>query len=230
MKLRIAKAVVAVSVGIGAGAAFLLWYPFPFSLAWPGLALARVGVPHSWLFAVMLMIALLVWFGLRARSRAWWQVITFSVVGSLGYCAVAFFYVARLSVPLPTVTPYDSVPDQRTAYLQSYDSGYRYGMVGVLRTYCFYPEAETLGFYEGAYHGSEVWYRLLGRQMPESRRRLTEISAARDGARVDLMNSSGQDGAATGSQPIRSETNSTSSAVTPEAGLWPDTSVPGSGR
>jgi len=210
--MRIAKAVVAVALGVGVGAAFLAWYPFPFSLAWPGLVLARLGVPHSWLFAVVLMVALLVWFGLRSRSRAWWQVITVSLFVSLGYCAVAFLYLARLSVPLPTVTPYDAAPKQRAAYLQSYDSGYRDGMAGVLRTYCFYPEAETRGFYEGAYHGSEVWYRLLGRQMPERHRRLTEISAARDGARVEL-NGSGQDGPANGSQPIRSETNSTSSAA-----------------
>ena len=211
--MPIAKAVVAVAVGVGVGSAFLLWYPFPFSLAWPGLVFARLGVPHSWLFAVGLMVALLVWFGLRSRSRPWWQVVTVSLFVSLGYCAIAFFYVARLSVPLPAVTPYESAPEQRAAYLQSYDSGYRDGMAGVLCTYCFYPEAETRGFYEGAYHGSEVWYRLLGRQMPESHRRLTEISAARDGARVELKGSGQPDGAANGSQPFSSETSSTSSAA-----------------
>jgi hypothetical protein len=213
VKMRLTRAVVAVALGIGVGAAFLAWYPFLFSLAWPGLVMARVGVPHSWLFAVVLMVSLLVWFGLRSRSRPWWQAVTVSLLGSAGYCAVAFFYLARLPVPLPAFTPYDSAPEQRAAYLQSYDSGYRDGMSGILRTYCFYPEAETRGFYDGAYRGSEVWYLLLGRRMPERHKRLLESSAARDGVRVELKGNGQPDGPANGSQPIRSETNSTSSAA-----------------
>ena len=177
---------VAVVLGLGIWAAFLVWYPFPFSLAWPGLVLARVGVPHSWLFAVAVMVGLLVWLGFRSRSRAWWQVIAVSLLGPAGYCAVAFLFVARLPVPSPVTTPYEAVPKCRAAYLSAYESGYRDGMVGFIHTYCFFPEAETRGFYEGSFQGSAVWYRLLGRQRPERHRRLTEVSVGRDGAKVDL--------------------------------------------
>ena len=117
------------------GAAFLAWYPFPFSLAWPGLFLARVGVPHSWLVAMVSMVGLLIWLALRSRNRAWWQAIAVSLLASGGYCAMGFLYVARLPVPLPPTTPYEKAPAQRAAYLQSYDSGYRDGMAGVLRSY-----------------------------------------------------------------------------------------------
>jgi len=202
VNIRILKPVVAVILGILVGAVFLYQYPFPFSLAWPGLALARIGVPHSWLFAAAVMVGLLIWLAISSRNRAWWQTICISLLVSGTYCALAQVYLARLPVPLPATTPYDTNAARRAAYLQSYDSGYRDGMAGVRRTYCFYPEAETRGFYEGAHYGSEVWYRLLGRQMPERRRRLTEISAGRDGARVELTNGTSQDGAANGSLPV----------------------------
>ncbi len=196
------------------GVAFLVWYPFPFSLAWPGLALARVGVSHSWLLVVALIVGLLVWLGLRSRSRAWWQVVTVSFLVSAGYCAISFLYATRLPVPLPTITPYDTVPAQRAAYLQSYEFGYRNGMIGINRTYCFYPEVETRGFYDGSYHGIAMCYRLLGRQLPEDIRHLTEISAGRDGVKVNLRNESGkQDGSVNESQSVRPETNRTSSSA-----------------
>lgn len=189
--MRSVKALVAVALGFSVGAAFLLWYPFAFSLAWPGLALARLGVSHSWLIAVALMVAFLIWFGRRSRSRPWWQVVAVSLFVSIGYCAVSFWYVARLPVPVPAVTPYESDPEQRAAYLQAYDSGYRDGMVGFFRTYCFYPEAETRGFEDGAARGCQVWYRLLGRPMPEGLRRRANSSTALDGTRVD-PNGNGQ--------------------------------------
>jgi hypothetical protein len=186
MKIRILKAIVAAALGIGMGEAFFVLCPFHLALAWPGIVLARVGVMHSWLFAVVLMVGILGWLGLRSRSKAWWQVVVVSLLVSAGYCAIAFLYVTRVPVPLPTTTPYDTVPAQRNTYLQSYEAGYRDSMSGINRTYCFYPEVETRGFYEGSYHGSVVWYRFMGRQMPESRRRFSEIAAGRDGAKVDL--------------------------------------------
>lgn len=99
---------------------------------------------------------------------------------------LAFLFVARASVPLPETTLYDSKPAQRVAYLQAYGNGYRDGMVGCMRTYCFYPEVETRGFYDGAYQGMVVWFRMLGREMPERTKRLFEISAARDGVKLEL--------------------------------------------
>jgi len=212
--MSIAKVVVAVTLGVGVGAAFLVRYPFPFSLAWPGLVLARFGVPHSWLFAVLLILAFLVWLGLRSRGRAWWQAVTVSLFVSLGYCAIAFLYVARLSVPLPAVTIYDYAAEQRVAYLDAYDSGYRDGMLGIHRTYCFYPEAETRGFEEGSRQGLLVWYRLLGRKTPEWLKRAIERSVATRGVRSEPKSNSGQpDGAENRSQRIRAETDPISVAA-----------------
>jgi hypothetical protein len=98
---------------------------------------------------------------------------------------------------------YDSDPAQELAYRQSFDTGYRYGMIGVIRTYCFYPEPETRGFYEGSYSGLEVWNRLLGRQIPERDRRCIEISAARDGAKVTLTVEEGEPDASPNAAPPR---------------------------
>lgn len=187
----IVKAMIAVMLAVSVGGAFLAWYPFLFSLAWPGLILARFGVRHSWLFVVAFMLGVLLWLGLRSRHKPWWEVGLASVLVPASYCAFAFLYVARLPVPLPKTTPYDSVAAQRAGYLHSFDAGYRDGLTGRFRTYCFLPEAETRGFYEGAYHGRVVWYRLLGRRMPDRERHLVEGSAMRDGSMVDLMNEPG---------------------------------------
>jgi len=143
MKIHIAKPVVAVGLGMGVWAAFLAWYPFPISLAWPGFVLARLGVPHSWSFAVLCVFGLLAGLGLWARRKAWSRVIMVTLLLSEAYAVVAFLYVARLPVPLPTVTPYDSSAIHRKEYLEAYDGGYRDGMMGTLRTYCFRPEPET---------------------------------------------------------------------------------------
>jgi hypothetical protein len=210
---RTIKASVAAILGIGIGVAFLDWYPFPFSLAWPGLLLARAGLPHSWFLAAASMIGILVWFAFRSRGRAWIQVIAVPVLGSAAYCAIAFFYLARLPVPSPKTTPYEDAPAQRAVFLASYNSGYRDGMAGVDKSYCFRPEADTRGFEEGSRQGLKVWHRLMGWKT-EGLRRSIQRSAAIDGVRLNSKSAGGQsDPAASGSQLILSETNITSSAA-----------------
>ena len=46
-------------------------------------------------------------------------------------------------------------------------AGYRDGMMGMLRSYCFRPESETRGAEDGAPAGMRVWFRLMGRRTPE---------------------------------------------------------------
>ena len=167
MKIHIAKPVVAVGLGMGVWAALLAYFPYPFSLAWPGLVLAGLGVQHSWLVAVLCVLGLLAGIGLWARGRAWWQVVAVSLLVSLAYGAMAFLYVARLPVPLPTVTPFDSSAIHRKEYLEAYDGGYRDGMMGMLRSYCFRPDSETRGAEDGAGAGIRVWFRLMGRRTSE---------------------------------------------------------------
>lgn len=185
MKAQSAKGIVAVTLAVGVFAAFLMRYPFVFSLGWPSLALARVGVSHSWVVSAVLLVGGVAWLGFWSRKRVWIQVIATSLILPASYCVLAFIFVARASVTLPAVTPYDSTPAQRAAYLQAYDSGYRDGSLGWMRSYCFYPESETQGFYDGAYQGSLVWYRMFGRTMPEREKRSFQNSAARDGARLE---------------------------------------------
>ena len=98
---------------------------------------------------------------------------------------LAFWFVARAAVPLPATTPYDPTPAKRLAYLQAFDSGYRNGSVGSIRSYCFSPEVETRGFYDGAYEGSVIWHRLLGRTMTDRTKQLFRVSAARDGVKLN---------------------------------------------
>jgi len=139
----------------------------------------------SWALSAIMLFGGITWLGFWSRRRAWSRVIIASLIFSASYCVLAFFFIARASVPLPETTSYDSIPAQRAAYLQSYDSGYREGMIGWTRSYCFLPEAETRGFYDGAYQGTVVWYRMFGRTMPERVKRLFEVSAARDGVRLE---------------------------------------------
>ena len=159
--------IVAVGLGVGVWAALLVYFPYPFSLAWPGLVLARLGVQHSWVFAVLCVLGLLAGLGLWARRKAWCHLIIVSLLLSEAYAVVAFLYVARLPVPLPTVTPFDSSAIHRKEYLEAYDGGYRDGMMGMLRSYCFRPESETRGAEDGAGAGIRVWFRMMGRRTPE---------------------------------------------------------------
>lgn len=180
------KVIAAVVLVLGVFAGFVSWYlPFMFSLAWPSLVLARVGVPHSWVFSAVLIIGGITWLGFWSRRRAWSRIIIASLFIPALYCLAAFLFVAHVPVPLPAMTPYDSTPAQRTAYLQAYDSGYRDGIVGRLRTYCFYPEAETKGFYDGVYQGNVVWYRMFGHSMPEHAKQMIDASAGRDGVKLE---------------------------------------------
>jgi len=138
------------------------------------------------LLAVAAMVGLLVWTGWWSRKRPWWQVVTVGLLVPAVYCGLAFLYVSRWPVPMPSVTPYDAIPAQRAVYLRSYEIGYRESMVGFIHTYCFYPQVETRGFYDGSYRGELVWSRLLGLRLTADRKRLIEKTAARDGVSVDL--------------------------------------------
>jgi len=112
------------------------------------------------------MLGLLAAQGLWARRKAWSRVIMVSLLLSEAYAVVAFLYVARLPVPLPTVTPFDSSAIHRKEYLEAYDGGYRDGMMGMVRSYCFRPESETRGAEDGARAGMRVWFWMSGREVP----------------------------------------------------------------
>ena len=180
------KIVTALAITIASFSAFLTWFPFVFSLAWPGLALARLGFPFSAILTAAVVFAGLVWLTLRMRRLSWRGVVTVSAGLSGIYCAVAFLFAARLPIPSPAMTPYEAIPPQREAYLKGFESGYRYGAIGQTPTRCFSPESETRGFYDGVYEGQVVWWRFLGHEMPLRVKQQLEVSAGRDLVTMDL--------------------------------------------
>lgn len=186
MRAASIKIVGLVVLAVGVLTVFLRWYPFFFALGWPSLGLARMGVPHSWMVTAIFLLGGMTALAFWVRRRSWVAWIVASVALPACYCALAFWFVARGAVPLPVTTPYDDTPAKRVAYLDAFESGYRDGSVGSMRSYCFYPEDETRGFYDGAYEGSVVWHRMLGRSMSDETKHFFSVSAARDGVKLDL--------------------------------------------
>src|SRR5881392_3763144 len=140
MKESTVKVIVAIILPVSFFTVFVAWYPFVFSLAWPSLAVARLGVPHSWIVSAILLLGGVASLGFWSHRRGWIPVVVASLLLPASYCALAFWFVARAAVPLPATTPYDPTPAKRLAYLQAFDSGYRDGSVGSMRSYCFSPE------------------------------------------------------------------------------------------
>jgi hypothetical protein len=186
MRIAAFKIFTASAITIAFFTVFLTWYPFVFSLAWPGLTLARFGLPYSSIFAAAVALSGLVWLAVRIRCQSWLRIVNGSAVFSAAYCGVAFLFAARLPIPSPAIAPYEVLPLQNAAYLKAYEEGYRYGTLGIIRTYCFAPESETSGFYDGLYQGQVVWWRFLGRAMPKHVKQGLEVSAGRDGVVMDL--------------------------------------------
>jgi hypothetical protein len=86
---------------------------------------------------------------------------------------------------LPERTPYDDDKTKHEVYNVAYVEGYRSGISGVLRSYCFAPEHETRGFYDGMLEGLQASYRIFGRTSQlEDLKRSVRSSAAID--RIDI--------------------------------------------
>lgn len=188
MKAPTVKVIVAIFLAVGVFAAYgayVTWFHFSSWLGWPSLGLARFGIPHSWIASAILFVGGFTWLGFWSRKRAWSWVVIVSLTIPASYSVAGYWFVARAPIPVPAATPYDSTPAQRAAYLQAYDSGYRYGTLGALQSYCFSPEAETRGWYDGTYQGVVVWHRMFGRTMPDHIKRWFRGSAAIDGVRLE---------------------------------------------
>jgi len=139
-------------------------------LLWPALLLARAGMSHTWLLlagAAPVALALVAW-GLRSRSL--WLAPLLGLVVPIAYCLVGALAFRLITVPTPTLTPYEADATQKQEYLTAYQSGYRSGLTGLVRTFCFAPRHMERGFGDGAAVGRAIYYtRCLG------------VSAARSG-------------------------------------------------
>jgi hypothetical protein len=168
VKTLFAKITVLLAIAISVCVVYCIWFPhWPFLVAWPGLVFARMGLSYSWIVTVFFVVGSICWLGTWFSKWRWRRVITVSLLLSVVYYSVGLLFAAYIPVPLPKITVYDEAPIQRAAYLKSFRRGYYDGVINDCHTYCFYPEAETKGFYDGSYFGSVLWFRMLGITLPK---------------------------------------------------------------
>ncbi len=180
--LRICFALVVTLVGV----VLSFWWMdrYVTVLAWPAIALAQLGIKYSWLIIPSLFAGWLYWVGRQTLRQGWLRSSCMTVLFVAGYCVLARWFLTGTPTPTPSNSRFSENGEQILAYQESYDIGYRDGMVGIMSTYCFRPEAETLGSYEGAKHGYLVWCRVWGRTIADRESRHFRSSAGIDG--VDL--------------------------------------------
>jgi hypothetical protein len=158
-----------------------------FLLLWPGIMLARLGLLHTWVAPAIGIPVVCLCLGWLSRRRNWFVAITLGVVCAFVYCLAGVLAFVRLSVPMPSVTPYDNDATKRKEYIETYAEGYHYGISGSLRTYCFAPEHTTRGFYDGMFQGRIVLDRTLGRRdMDKREKRVLRAWAGTDGVALDM--------------------------------------------
>ena len=139
---------------------------FTFIACWPALLLARSGIWQSWLTLPPLLLLVVATLSLLTRRRSWTQHCLLST-----FCLVAYCLVGQLAYPLlawktPSKIPSGLDMKQRQEYASGYRYGYQWGMGGTIRSYCFAPKYEEIGFNDGFLSGFSVFYRFLGKPEP----------------------------------------------------------------
>ena len=156
-----------------------------FLLFWPSILLSRSGLHPSWIVPAAAMTVACVWLGWIVRRR-WLAPVPIGLALGLAYCFSGAIAFRCLSIPLPAVTPYDNDTAKRGTYMAAYGEGYRYGISGVFRTYCFAPEPETRGFYEGMMEGLKIPNRVLGKaDLSQRTKNVARAWAGSDGVDLD---------------------------------------------
>lgn len=157
-------------------------------LLWPGLTLARYGVPHGWVIMLLLLglLPVLLYRGLRVRPLL--AVLVAGAAIPVLLAASGLVWVRILPAPPLPSSPYAQVPEQLAAFDSTFRQGYMCGLIGISRTYCFAPEPETDGFYSGLCRGLADWYRFRGKRIPETIRKRIQGPAGLDGVGVGASN------------------------------------------
>ena len=155
-------------------------------LLWPAVLLARASIARTWLLLAIAALFVLIMFAWGFRTKKLLIAPALGFALPIVYCVIGAFAFRHIAIPLPTVTPYETDATKKQEYTDSFTSGYRTGIAGTMRTYCFAPEHTTRGFYDGMYSGLEIYNRCLG---VNNTRNLINRSAARDG----VMQKSGKD-------------------------------------
>lgn len=151
-------------------------------LLWPAILLSTAGYSRTWVTILGAALGLCLLSAWCVRKRPLWITPILAVAVSITYSSTGVFVFRHLSAPVPTVTPYDSDAAHKREYVATFVEGYKAGISGIMRTYCFAPEHTTRGYYEGQAKGNRIYSRSLGMRDASA---LNAISAARDGVSLD---------------------------------------------
>jgi len=138
--------------------------------AWPSILLAQFGLSHTWGVSAVILpadFAVLTYVTVTNRSRwpMWKRGLLTCLIPAACLLGTGWMAIDAFPNPLPDTTPYDGEPAAREVYLERWDKGFLVGKMGWGRTYCFAPDIDTKGHYDGMAVGRSCWERTIGEEM-----------------------------------------------------------------
>ena len=182
---------VLVQCGAICGAAYWQNETHPFNpigvlLAWPAVWLARFGMSHTWPVALVILLAMPAASVFVFRKRRPFIAATITALLTLAFCGAGTWRAGRATNTRPPANPYPAASPEAAKYLEGYGLGFGNAVTGSMATYCFRPEEETRGYYQGQDDGMRIWNRAFGLR-EDGARGLIRRSAAVDGVRTELL-------------------------------------------
>ena len=144
------------------------WHAWGYTyLAWPSIWLAQFGFCHTGIllpFTLWIPGLAVIWLCLTPRLRwsFWIRAFGFNVLWMTVFLALGWCALDHCPNPVPHTTPYDGDQHARAVYLARYERGFQVGKMGWDRTYCFAPDVDTTGHYDGIRAGYLCFTRVLG--------------------------------------------------------------------
>lgn len=138
-----------------------------FYVVWPSLLLAQWGVTHTWVLSAVLLPLYVAGCLYATTTRlhggsAWRHGTAVHLLAAVAWFALGWVALDLCPTPRPSHNPFDGQPSQAAVYAERYAKGYTVGRLGWCRTYCFAPEVDTRGHYEGMAAGTRTHARLMG--------------------------------------------------------------------
>jgi hypothetical protein len=120
------------------------------------------------------------------RKRGLFIAAAITALLTLTFCGAGTVLASRATNMRPPANPYPATSQEAAKYSEGYGLGFGNAVTGSLATYCFRPEDETRGYYQGQDDGMKIWNRAFG--LREDRAHgLIRRSAAVDGVRTELL-------------------------------------------